>query len=50
MPNEHSKMFEKIKSWYETGIWSGEWVRNAVVKGKITAEEYQEITGEPFQV
>ena len=50
MQNEHSRMFEKIKSWYESGIWSKEWVRNAVVKGKITAEEYQEITGEPFQV
>ena len=48
MPNEHSKMFEKIKSWYESGIWSKEWVRNAVAKGKITAEEYKEITGEEY--
>ena len=49
MPSEHSKMFEKIKSWYESGIWSKEWVRNAVVKGKITADEYEEITGEVYE-
>lgn len=48
MLNEHSKMFEKIKGWYETGAWSKEWVKNAVVKGKITAEEYKEITGEEY--
>jgi len=43
----HSKMFEKIKRYYENGEWSKLWVRNAVGK-KITAEEYEEITGEPF--
>ena len=49
MPNNHSKMFEKIKGWYESGTWSKEWVRNAVIKGKITAEEYHEITGEDYE-
>lgn len=44
---EHSKMFEKIKKWYEEGVWPIVWVRNAVGK-KITAEEYEEITGEPY--
>lgn len=43
-----SKMFDKIKSWYEHGDWSLEWVRNAVVKGKITAEEFEEITGQEY--
>ena len=41
-------MFNKIKRWYEEGIWTKAMVRNAVIKGKITAEQYEEITGEPF--
>lgn len=49
MPNNHSKMFEKIKNWYLTGAWSKEWVYNAVGKGKITAEGYREITGEVYE-
>lgn len=37
-----SKMFEKIKKYYEEGLWSEEWVRNA--KGKwLTEEEVKEI-------
>lgn len=44
----HSKMFEKIKKYYDDGLWNKEMVRNAVIKGKITAEEYEEITGEPY--
>lgn len=43
---EHSKMFEKIKAWYESGAWSREWVLNAVSKGKITQTEADEILGE----
>lgn len=45
--NEHSKQFEHIRELYETGEWSKKWVKNAVGK-KITAEEYQEITGEAY--
>jgi uncharacterized XkdX family phage protein len=41
-------MHEKIKSWYEKGYWSKAMVKNAVVKGIITAEEYKEITGEVY--
>lgn len=37
-----SKMFEKIKKYYEEGLWSEEWVRNA--EGKwLTEEEVKEI-------
>jgi len=43
----HSKMFEKIKKFYEDEVWPIGWVRNAVGK-KITPEEYEEITGEPY--
>lgn len=46
---EHSKMFEKIKYWYDNGMWSIGMVRNAVVKGKITEEEFYEITGEEYE-
>lgn len=42
---EHSVMFYKIKSWYEQGHWTAEMVENAVVKGKITQEECDEILG-----
>lgn len=44
----HSEMFYQIKEWYEAGRWSIEKVRNAVIKGKITEEEFLEITGENF--
>ena len=43
-----SAMFEKIKYWYVTGMWTKAKVKNAVVKGAITAEEYELITGEPY--
>lgn len=39
-------MKENIKAWYKFGLWTKEMVRNAVVKGKITLAEYNEIVGE----
>lgn len=42
-------MKEKIKAWYRFGLWTKEMVRNAVVKLVLTAEEYQEITGEEYR-
>ena len=41
-------MFEKIKTYYDSGLWSKERVRNMVVKGVITAEEYKEIVKEEY--
>ena len=41
-----SKMYEKIKEYYNSGLWSEERVRNMVIKGIITEEEFYEITGE----
>lgn len=41
-------MFEKIKKWYEEELWTKAMVRNAVKKGKITAEQYEQIVGEPY--
>lgn len=40
--------FDKIKSYYDSGLWSIEWVRNAVEKKKITAEQFEIITGEKY--
>ena len=40
-----SKMYEKIKEYYNTGLWSEERVRNMVIKGIITEEEYASIVG-----
>ena len=37
--------FEKIKAYYDAGAWGEHMVAMAVVKGKITAEQYKEITG-----
>ena len=41
-------MFEKIKRYYDEGLWTKAQVRQAVKKGKITAEQYEEIVGEPY--
>lgn len=46
--NEHSEKYELVKSYYEDGFWKKKAVRNAVKKGWITAEEYEEITGEAY--
>lgn len=39
-------MFEKIKYFYQKGLWTKEMVHNAVVKGIITEEQYIEIVGD----
>lgn len=43
-----SKKFKTVKAAYDRGSWNKEMVTNAVVKGWITAEEYQLITGEVY--
>ena len=39
---------EKVKVWYELGLWSEERVKNAVKKGAVTAEEFKAITGKDY--
>ena len=46
--NEHSPKFERVKMWYDTMRWTKEMVANVVVNGRITADEYQEITGDMY--
>jgi len=41
-------MFEKIKRWYEQGLWTKKMVAQAVAKHVITPEQYEGITGEPY--
>lgn len=44
-----SRAFYMIKAHYENHFWSKPMVKNAVIKGKITAAEYEEITGEAYE-
>jgi len=46
--NEHSPKFDKVKKYYDDGLWNKTMVHNAVDSGWITAEEYKEITGEDY--
>ena len=44
-----SKNFEKIKRYYDQGLWTITMVRNVVGKKQgITAEEFKLITGEDY--
>lgn len=45
----HSAKYEKVKGYYDGGYWTRKMVDNAVVKGWITAEEYEAITGEAYE-
>ena len=40
--------FTRIKRFYDAGYWTKEMVADGVVAGKITAEQYQEITGDAY--
>lgn len=40
--------FETVKRNYVRKLWSKSMVKMAVKKGIITAEQYAEITGEPY--
>lgn len=40
--------YTKINYYYEKKYWSKEMVGNAVKMNKITAEEYEQITGEVY--
>lgn len=44
-----SPKFNKVKMYYDTGMWNIAMVRNAVVKAWITAEEFKIITGEDYE-
>ena len=39
-------MKEKIKKWYEQGLWTADMVANAVTKGVLTEAQCEDIIGE----
>lgn len=43
------RKYEVVKQYYNLGLWTEQKVRNAVVKGWITAQEFTEITGKSYQ-
>lgn len=42
--------FEKVREYFERGLWDIARVRNAVIKGWITPEEFETITGEKYSL
>ena len=40
--------FARIKKFYDAGYWTKEMVTDGVVAGKITEEQYFEITGDIY--
>ena len=50
MAATHSAKFNTVKNYYNRGLWDEAKVRNAVVKNWITPEEFEEITGRPYEV
>lgn len=43
-----SPKYEKVKAYYDQGLWSKSRVHDAVEKSWITPEEYELITGEAY--
>lgn len=41
--------FDKIKRYHAGGLWTENMVKNAVVKGKITEDEYKIITDKDYE-
>lgn len=44
-----NKIYEKIKIYYDSGLWNEIRVRNMVIKGIITVEEFEMIIGKEFE-
>ena len=40
-----SEKFEKVKKYYDSGLWNVKMVRNAVGNKWITVEEFEMMTG-----
>lgn len=40
--------FERVKYYFEAGLWSKPMVKMAVKKGVITKGQYKKITGEDY--
>lgn len=42
-------MFERVKKYYDRGFYTEAQVADFVKKGKLTAEQYKEITNEDYE-
>ncbi len=42
-------MFDLVKKYFTIGIYSDEDVKKFVLSGKITADEYKELTNKDFE-
>lgn len=40
--------YERIKKYYNEGLWNIDRVRDAVIKGFITEDQFEEITGQVY--
>ena len=47
---EHSEYYNLVKEKYDSGKWTKAMLRALVAAGRITAEEYEQITGEAYEV
>lgn len=45
----NNNLFNKIKSYYDSGLWNEARVRNMVIRGIITEEEYSTIVGKDYE-
>jgi uncharacterized XkdX family phage protein len=43
------KMYRKVKRLYDLGLYTAEQVKDFADRGKITPEQYEEITGEKYE-
>lgn len=43
-----SEKYIKVKNYYDNGLWNIKMVKNAVIKGWITADEFEKIVGEKY--
>ena len=41
--------YERIKYYFEAGLWNDKMVKMAVRKGVITKEQFEEITGAKYE-
>lgn len=48
MANDHSAYYELVKRKYDSEKWTRSMLRALVASGRITEEEYREITGEDY--
>ena len=42
-------MYEKVKRFFDLELYTREQVRQFVKRGKLTAEQFREITGERYE-